>query len=313
MRWVVGPRQRQGGVVFDRALVREPQQRAAVVAERVGNLAPRRLGPDCDRPHPFRGVLRHVLLHERRLARPHPDHRQRPSGQHRKDAVVDRVQIVDEFALGRLLVAADEWLIEVGQLDAGPRFHLSLTTHWRSLVNDMLRTVTRTATLTTGRTTRRRWGIPGRDRRSGGDLPPAMRGTDPAGEIRSHAVGRHQLAVNAAGHRVPVYIAGAELDLELIGGRVETDRRQAAGGDRRATHNSLLRLTVWPIKCDTPCKATLFPGALVNEGRICRQGPRRSGCGTARTSSSGIPLKSSGLQGYSGSAAAIVVAAISAS
>ena len=80
-----GPDQR--GVVLHGALVGEPQQGAAVVAERVGHLAPGGLRPQRHGPHPRRGVLGHVLLHERRLAAQHPDHRQRPVPQLGDDPV----------------------------------------------------------------------------------------------------------------------------------------------------------------------------------------------------------------------------------
>src|SRR3546814_9451664 len=66
----------------DGALVREPQQRLAVVAERVGDLALRRLGPQVDGANEVRRVLRDVLLHERLLPAVHPDHRQRRSEEH---------------------------------------------------------------------------------------------------------------------------------------------------------------------------------------------------------------------------------------
>ena len=74
-------------VVLDGALVGEPQQRATVVAQRVGHLALRRLGPQLHRAHPRRRVLRDVLLHERFLAAVDPDHRQRPVLELGKDPV----------------------------------------------------------------------------------------------------------------------------------------------------------------------------------------------------------------------------------
>ena len=48
---------------------------------------------------PVRGVLGQVLLHERRLAGPHPNHRQRPVAQPGQDALADRVEVVDQVAL----------------------------------------------------------------------------------------------------------------------------------------------------------------------------------------------------------------------
>ena len=44
----------QRGVVLDGALVGEPQQRAPVVAQRIGHVPLRRLGPERDRRHPLR-------------------------------------------------------------------------------------------------------------------------------------------------------------------------------------------------------------------------------------------------------------------
>ena len=90
------------GVVLDRALVREPEQRAPVVAQRVRDVALRRLGParrpSCTQSGVYFG---HVLLHERLLAAVHADHRQRPVLEHGDDAVAHRVEVVDEVALGR--------------------------------------------------------------------------------------------------------------------------------------------------------------------------------------------------------------------
>ena len=105
---------RERGVVLDGPLVREPDQRAAVVAERVRDLALRRLGPDARRLHPVRRVLRHVLLHERLLAAMDPDHRERSVLEHRDDPVAHAVEIVDEIALGRVR-AVEQRLIEVRQ------------------------------------------------------------------------------------------------------------------------------------------------------------------------------------------------------
>ena len=68
----------QGGVILDRALVGEPQQRPPVVAQRVRHVPLRRLRPPLHGADPVRRVLRHVLLHERFLAAMDADHRQRP-------------------------------------------------------------------------------------------------------------------------------------------------------------------------------------------------------------------------------------------
>src|SRR3546814_4568214 len=85
----------------DGALVREQQQRLAVVAERVGDLALRRLGPQVDGANEVRRVLRDVLLHERLLPAVHPDHRQRPVLEPGQDAVAHGVEVVDEVSLRR--------------------------------------------------------------------------------------------------------------------------------------------------------------------------------------------------------------------
>jgi hypothetical protein len=44
----------------------------------------------------------------------HPDHRQRPVGQHRDDPLGDGVEVVDEVPLGRP-GAVEERLVEVGE------------------------------------------------------------------------------------------------------------------------------------------------------------------------------------------------------
>src|SRR6266436_138642 len=75
---VQAPGADQGRVILDRPLVGEPQQRPAIVAERVLNLATRGLRPLRDRAYPGRRVLGEVLLHEGVLAAQHPDDRQRP-------------------------------------------------------------------------------------------------------------------------------------------------------------------------------------------------------------------------------------------
>ena len=106
--------QGQRRVILHRPLVREPQQRAAVVAQRVGHLTSRCLRPQRHRPHPRRRVLGHVLLHERRLAAEHPDDRQRPVPQDCDDLVSHRVQVVHQIPLGRLR-AVEQGLVQVGQ------------------------------------------------------------------------------------------------------------------------------------------------------------------------------------------------------
>jgi len=65
----------EGDVVLQSTLIREPEQRAAVVAQRVRHFAPRRFGPDRDPGHPIWGVFGQILLHESRLARSDPDDR----------------------------------------------------------------------------------------------------------------------------------------------------------------------------------------------------------------------------------------------
>ena len=114
----VGAHQRR--VVLDGALVREPQQRAPVVAQRVGHLTLRCLGPDGDGSHPRRRVLRDVLLHERLLAAVDADHRQGPVGQDRDDPIRNAVEVLHEITLGRAR-AVEQWLVEVGERHAGAR------------------------------------------------------------------------------------------------------------------------------------------------------------------------------------------------
>ena len=108
--------QDQRRVVLDRALVGEPQQRAAVVAQRVVHLALRGLGPDRDGRAPSPGVyFGHVLLHERGPGR--GSTRITDSGRSRSPAMIGvahRVQVVDEVALGRA-GAVEQRLVEVGQ------------------------------------------------------------------------------------------------------------------------------------------------------------------------------------------------------
>ena len=99
------------------ALVGQPQQRSAVIAQCVRHVALRRLSPQLHSRHPRRRVLGKVLLHERALAGPHPDHRQRPVGERRDHPVGDSVEIIDQIALRRIR-ALEQRLIEVRQLDA---------------------------------------------------------------------------------------------------------------------------------------------------------------------------------------------------
>ena len=118
----------EGRVVLDGALVGEPQQRAAVVAQRVGHVPLRRLGPQLHRAHPRRRVLRDVLLHEGFLAAVDPDHRQRPVFEHGKDPVAHRVQVVHQVPLGRV-GAVEQRLVEVGQRHPVPLFTTVLGAH----------------------------------------------------------------------------------------------------------------------------------------------------------------------------------------
>ena len=116
---VVGKAERR--VILDRALVAEPQQSSAVIAQRVVHLPLRRLGPYRHRLHPVRGVFRHVLLHERLLVAQHPEHGERSTGKPGKHPVRDRVEIVHQVALGGTGVRAQR-LVEVGELDPGALF-----------------------------------------------------------------------------------------------------------------------------------------------------------------------------------------------
>lgn len=108
------PDAHQRQVVFHGALIGEPQQRTAVVAQRVRHLAPGRLRPQPYPRHPRRGVFRQVLLHERGLAAQHPHDRQRPIRQVRHEPLPDGVQVVDQVALGRLR-PLEQRLVEVGE------------------------------------------------------------------------------------------------------------------------------------------------------------------------------------------------------
>ena len=88
-------------VVLDRPLVGEPQKGSPVVAERIRDGSLRRLRPQRDRGDEVGRVLRHVLLHERRLPSRHPDHREGAIAQLRNDPVAHGVEVVDQVALGR--------------------------------------------------------------------------------------------------------------------------------------------------------------------------------------------------------------------
>ncbi len=103
-------------VVFDGALVGEPQQRPPVVAQRVVHLALGGLGPHRHGAHPVRRVFRHVLLHEGGLAAQHPQHGQGTADEAGQNPVGHRVQVVDQVALRGAGVGA-QWLVEVGQVD----------------------------------------------------------------------------------------------------------------------------------------------------------------------------------------------------
>ena len=109
----------QGRVVFHRSLVGEPQQHAAVVAQRVGHFPLRSLRPELHRAHPVGRVLGDVLLHEGFLTAVDPDHRQRPSLQLRDDPIANAVQVVDQVTLARVR-AVEQRLVEVGQRHAVP-------------------------------------------------------------------------------------------------------------------------------------------------------------------------------------------------
>jgi hypothetical protein len=106
-------------VELDGALVGQPQERAPVVAEHLGDLAVRPLRPDGHGAHPVRRALGHVALHERRLSGADPLDRQRTPGQQRHQPVGDGVEVVDEVALGHGEVVT-EGLVETGQPYAVP-------------------------------------------------------------------------------------------------------------------------------------------------------------------------------------------------
>ena len=115
LRCVIVAQADQGRVVLDRALVGEPQQRPAVVAQGVGDVALGGVRPDGGPRDPLRGVAGQVLLHERRLARPHAHDRERPLLQLRQDPVGHRVEVVDDLALG------DAGAVEGGGVEAAQR------------------------------------------------------------------------------------------------------------------------------------------------------------------------------------------------
>ena len=106
--------QHESRVVLHRALVGEPQQRAAVVAQRVRHFPLRGLRPELHRTNPVGGVLRDVLLHERLLTAVDPDHRQRPVLQLGDDPVANTVEVVEQVPLGRVR-AFEQRLVEIGQ------------------------------------------------------------------------------------------------------------------------------------------------------------------------------------------------------
>ncbi len=118
----------QGGVILDRTLVGEPQQRPAVVAQRVRHVPLRRLGPPAHRAHPVGRVLRHVLLHEGFLAAMDADDRQRPVLEHGKDPVADGVEVVHEVTLRRT-GAIEKGCVQVRQRDAIAGFVVGLRGH----------------------------------------------------------------------------------------------------------------------------------------------------------------------------------------
>ena len=114
-------------VVLDGPLVGEPQQRPTVVAERVGDGALRSRCPERDRGHPIRRVLRHVLLHERRLIAGRPDDGQRSVTQHGQQPIAHTIEVVDELPLGGAGTLVQR-LIQVRQLDPIANFGDAATT-----------------------------------------------------------------------------------------------------------------------------------------------------------------------------------------
>ena len=75
------------------------EQRSPVVAQRIRHVPVRRLRPHAHRPHPWRRVLRHVLVHEGFLAPMDADDRQRPVLEHWQDPIPDAVEVRQRNAL----------------------------------------------------------------------------------------------------------------------------------------------------------------------------------------------------------------------
>src|SRR5215211_5140822 len=119
-------RPEKGHVIFDRSLIGKPEQRRAVIAQGVRNFPSRRFSPDRYPGHPFRCIARQVLLHERRLARANPDHRERSTLKARNDPSRYCLEVVDQIALGRA-GAVKELLIKVSERNAVSIF--ARTTH----------------------------------------------------------------------------------------------------------------------------------------------------------------------------------------
>ena len=107
----------QARVVLDGALVGEPDQSAPIVGQRVLDVPLGPVGPDGDRLHPFGRVLRQVLLHERFLPGPDPDHRERSVAKVRDHPIGHLIDVVHQVALGRI-GPVEQGLVEMGQLDA---------------------------------------------------------------------------------------------------------------------------------------------------------------------------------------------------
>ena len=87
-------------MVLHRPLVREPQQRAPVVAERVRDLALGRLRPDRNRPNQS-GVYFGTFFCMNGAVPADPDDGQRSLLQPGQDRIADGVEVIDEVALGR--------------------------------------------------------------------------------------------------------------------------------------------------------------------------------------------------------------------
>ena len=111
---VVGRDQRR--VVLDGPLVGEPQQRAPVVAERVGHLALGRLGPH-RRWRPSPGVYFGTFFCMNGCCPGRPGSPTAGGRAARHDPVRDRVEVVDQVALGRA-GAVEQGLVEIGQRHA---------------------------------------------------------------------------------------------------------------------------------------------------------------------------------------------------